>query len=185
MDEVAPEDAAPTEAPPSQLFPLGLRILVVDDDPVCLSAVEKMLRRCGYAGARARPHPFCHSPPLKLRDGTENRHYFYGDFSDSLRHRARSDDGKQRRRCACDYSEQCGMFWCAIAPLAGTRDIMPIHRGSLRQTHSPADLVLSDVSMPDIDGLRLMELIGLEMGLPVISASREAPISGTQGWVAD
>ena len=137
MDEVAPEDAAPTEAPPSQLFPLGLRILVVDDDPVCLSAVEKMLRRCGYAGARARPHPFCHSPPLKLRDGTENRHYFYGDYSDSLRHRARSDDGKQRRRCACDYSEQCGMFWCAIAPLAGTRDIMPIHRGSLRQTQFP------------------------------------------------
>lgn len=29
-------------------FPAGLRVLVVDDDPLCLRIVEKMLKRCQY-----------------------------------------------------------------------------------------------------------------------------------------
>ena len=33
------------------------------------------------------------------------------------------------------------------------------------------DLVLSDVYMPDMDGFQLLELIGLEMEVPVISKS--------------
>lgn len=32
-------------------LPAGLRVLVVDDDPLCLMIVEKMLRRCNYTGA--------------------------------------------------------------------------------------------------------------------------------------
>ena len=35
-------------------FPAGLRVLVVDDDPLCLRIVDKMLRRCQYEGAMAR-----------------------------------------------------------------------------------------------------------------------------------
>lgn len=31
------------------------------------------------------------------------------------------------------------------------------------------DLVITDVEMPDIDGFKLLELVGLEMDLPVIS----------------
>lgn len=32
-------------------FPVGLRVLVVDDDPLCLRIVDKMLKRCQYEGA--------------------------------------------------------------------------------------------------------------------------------------
>ena len=36
------------------VFPAGLRVLVVDDDPLCLRIVEKMLKRCLYEGAFRR-----------------------------------------------------------------------------------------------------------------------------------
>lgn len=32
------------------MFPAGLRVLVVDDDFACLRIVEQMLRRCSYSG---------------------------------------------------------------------------------------------------------------------------------------
>jgi hypothetical protein len=35
---------------PQPTFPAGLRVLVVDDDPLCLRIVEKMLKRCQYVG---------------------------------------------------------------------------------------------------------------------------------------
>jgi len=34
----------------SDQFPVGLRVLVVDDDPTCLTILEKMLRTCRYDG---------------------------------------------------------------------------------------------------------------------------------------
>ena len=34
----------------SDHFPVGLRVLVVDDDPTCLMILEKMLRNCLYEG---------------------------------------------------------------------------------------------------------------------------------------
>lgn len=34
----------------SQHFPAGLRVLVVDDDVICLRVVEQMLRKCMYNG---------------------------------------------------------------------------------------------------------------------------------------
>ena len=32
----------------------GLKVLVVDDDPLCLKVVEQMLRRCKYEGKRIK-----------------------------------------------------------------------------------------------------------------------------------
>ena len=32
-------------------FLSGLKVMVVDDDPLCLKVVEHMLRRCSYTGS--------------------------------------------------------------------------------------------------------------------------------------
>ncbi|CAN6448105.1 unnamed protein product [Victoria cruziana] len=82
-------------------FPVGMRVLAVDDDPTCLKLLESLLHLCQY-------HVITTSQAvtaLKL----------------------------------------------------------------LRENPDSFDLVLSDVHMPDMDGFKLLEFIGLEMDLPVIS----------------
>nr|KYP70278.1 Two-component response regulator ARR12 [Cajanus cajan] len=84
-------------------FPVGMRVLAVDDDPTCLLVLETLLRRCQYHVT------------------TTNQ---------------------------------------AITALA-----------LLREHKDKFDLVISDVHMPDMDGFKLLELVGLEMDLPVIMLS--------------
>ncbi|KAI7750596.1 hypothetical protein M8C21_006649 [Ambrosia artemisiifolia] len=86
-------------------FPAGLRVLVVDDDVICLKILEQMLRRCSYHVTTCSQA----SAALNLL--------------------------RERKRCF--------------------------------------DVVLSDVHMPDMDGFKLLELVGLEMDLPVIMMSAD------------
>ncbi|KAG0555050.1 hypothetical protein M758_12G143700 [Ceratodon purpureus] len=84
-------------------FPAGMRVLVVDDDPICLMVLERMLHRCNYRVTT------------------------------------------------------CGKATDALS--------------LLREDINKFDLVISDVYMPDMDGFKLLELVGLEMDLPVIMMS--------------
>ncbi|KAI3696177.1 hypothetical protein L1987_79187 [Smallanthus sonchifolius] len=89
----------------SDQFPAGLRVLVVDDDVICLKILEQMLRRCLY-----------------------------------------------------------NVTTCSQANAA---------LNLLRERKGGFDVVLSDVHMPDMDGFKLLELVGLEMDLPVIMMSAD------------
>ncbi|KAK3002480.1 hypothetical protein RJ639_020333 [Escallonia herrerae] len=89
----------------ADVFPAGLRVLVVDDDPTCLMILEKMLRNCLYEVTK------------------------------------------------CNRAE--------VALLL------------LRENKNGFDIVISDVHMPDMDGFKLLEHIGLEMDLPVIMMSAD------------
>uniref|UniRef100_A0A0D9XRI9 Response regulatory domain-containing protein n=1 Tax=Leersia perrieri TaxID=77586 RepID=A0A0D9XRI9_9ORYZ len=82
-------------------FPEGMRVLAVDDNPVCLKVLEVTLRHCKYHATMMR------------------------DVETALQ--------------------------------------------MLRKRPEDYDLVISDVQNLDMDGFMLLELIGLEMDLPVIS----------------
>ncbi|CAK9158581.1 unnamed protein product, partial [Ilex paraguariensis] len=90
-------------------FPVGLRVLVVDDDITCLRILEKMLRRCMYI----------------------------------------------------------------VTPCSQAIVALNI----LRESKGCFDVVLSDVHMPDMDGFKLLERVGLEMDLPVIMMSADGRTS--------
>ncbi|XP_022734166.1 two-component response regulator ORR21-like [Durio zibethinus] len=97
------------EAVISDNFPVGLRVLVVDDDITCLRILEQMLRRCLYI-----------------------------------------------------------VTICSQAKVA---------LNLLRERKGCFDVVLSDVYMPDMDGYKLLEHVGLEMDLPVIMMSADGRTS--------
>lgn len=89
--------------PNNDHFPVGMRVLAVDDDETCLKVLGRLLLQCKY----------------KVTMKTK-------------------------------ASEALEM---------------------LRENRNNFDLIISDVHMPDMDGFKLLELVGLEMDLPVIMLS--------------
>ncbi|MCD7458559.1 hypothetical protein HAX54_038572 [Datura stramonium] len=84
-------------------FPVGMKVLAVDDDPICLKLLDGLLRKCQYQ----------------------------------------------------------------VTTTSQARTALKM----LRENRDRFDLVISDVHMPDMDGFKLLELVGLEMDLPVIMLS--------------
>ncbi|KAK8916313.1 Two-component response regulator ARR11 [Platanthera zijinensis] len=99
----------PSSSSRFESFPMGLRVLVVDDDLTWLKILEKMLRKCFYEVTTC-----C------------------------------------KARAALDL---------------------------LREKKDKFDIVISDVNMPDMDGFKLLEHVGLEMDLPVIMMSVDGETS--------
>lgn len=111
--------------------PLGLRVLVVDDDPTWLKILEKMLKKCSYEG-------------LFL--------LLYLMF----------------------FSTTVGIYLIFLLDVAVTtcglaREALRL----LRERKDGYDIVISDVNMPDMDGFKLLEHVGLELDLPVISEKKD------------
>lgn len=65
----------------------------------------------------------------------------------------------------------CGVFvlFPFLLPVVTTTKQSVEALRMLRENRNKFDLVISDVNMPDMDGFKLLELVGLEMDLPVIS----------------
>ncbi|GAU18349.1 hypothetical protein TSUD_202380 [Trifolium subterraneum] len=84
-------------------FPVGMRVLAVDDDRTCLKLLESLLRKCKY----------------KVTTTTE-----------------------------------------AVKALQ-----------MLRENRNQFDLIISDVNMPEMDGFKLLKLVGHEMDVPFIMLS--------------
>jgi hypothetical protein len=58
--------APPEEAGGGDQFPVGMKVLVVDDDPTCLAVLNRMLVQCRYDGEPAAFAPISSLPSLLL-----------------------------------------------------------------------------------------------------------------------
>ncbi|XP_031374032.1 two-component response regulator ARR10-like [Punica granatum] len=113
----------------SAQFPVGMRVLAVDDNATCLKLLETLLQKCGYDGL------LCLVTLLPL-------------WALSI----------------------CG--WKASLVTTTSKAVTALKL--LREKDSEFNLVISDVhNMPDMDGLKLLEFVGLELDLPVIMLSAD------------
>ncbi|XP_021731423.1 two-component response regulator ARR12-like [Chenopodium quinoa] len=87
----------------NERFPMGLRVLVVDDDTTCLKLMDNLLKKCHYQ----------------------------------------------------------------VTTTNQAREALKL----LKENNNKFDIVITDVEMPDINGFKLLQLVGLEMKLPVIMLS--------------
>ena len=121
-------------------FLAGLCVLAVDDDRISLMILEKQLKHCNYNGEHSRLLGCpCKISPRFCFDGISERFFLLLEF-----------------------------LWCrAVTTVTDAKKALDMIRE--RKDGDQFSLVICDVVMPDIDGFKLLELIGLEMDMPVIS----------------
>ena len=169
-------------------FPAGLRVLVVDDDPLCLRIVDKMLRRCQYEGAMARRNyfagDFACDPTRGTRRGGDPLALLatHREGPDVCRHRPASS--RRHFPTASRRAPQERSLLRIIPdennPFPPRTPVTTFTRGAealktLRERRDDFDIVLSDVHMPDMDGFKLLEHIALELDVPVMGACPPSP----------
>lgn len=67
------------------------------------------------------------------------------------------------------YKSWCKFYECFLHTAVTTCGLARVALEILRERKDHFDIVISDVNMPDMDGFKLLEHVGLEMDLPVIS----------------
>ena len=170
-----------------ELFPAGLKVLVVDDDPLCLKVVEHMLRRCNYQGELATLSPRLGSEPLVASGhratacdvpvlSVVTLGYWQSESlvvdPNYCCPVTRSDDLPQWQGRFGEIARQVGPLrsctlrrlyaWCACSFL---RFCCQLAVDGLGYRY----VILSCWMSTDMDGFKLLEHIGLELDLPVIS----------------
>ncbi|KAF7839841.1 two-component response regulator ARR11-like isoform X1 [Senna tora] len=136
-------------SPRRDAFPAGLRVLVVDDDPTWLRILEKMLKKCSYEDAAYQ------QGSAELVDGWVS--YCLG-----------FEPGRVYKKGFVGRGKTHFVTTCGLA-----REALNL----LRERKDGYDIVISDVNMPDMDGFKLLEHVGLEMDLPVIMMSVDGETS--------
>ncbi|KAJ6725518.1 TWO-COMPONENT RESPONSE REGULATOR [Salix purpurea] len=150
----------------SDQFSAGLRVLVVDDDLTCLVILEKMLRKFSrnldVSSCLGDLHEFMMSDAstkssvslLRLSSLTPKI------FSSLLNTKSPKSPVLSSAAQAREMSTR-------------KEREMSTRKGDEQWRHKERelgyDIVISDVQMPDMDGFKLLEDIGLEMDLPVIN----------------
>ena len=109
-----------------KVFPAGLRVLVVDDDPLCLRIVEKMLKRCQYEGARANARDFTPHLPFRAARCLVARR------PERSRERARRREARRPHRAA--YLDAAARAFSATCP-PGARPASVSVRPTRAATH--------------------------------------------------
>ena len=159
---------AQQEQPLPDLFPAGMRVMVVDDDSLCLRVVEQMLRRCGYrvetqrggraalAALRARRQDY----DLVLCDV-----FMPGALACALHEEC------VRMQCWWPLWGCCtALQRCAVAPHTARCCALQHKHNTRHNKHHPPTSQHRQTTT-DMDGFKLLEAVGLELDLPVIMMS--------------
>ncbi|GAB2297802.1 hypothetical protein Dimus_031890 [Dionaea muscipula] len=170
-------------SPRAEAFPAGLRVLVVDDDLTWLKILEKMLKKCSYEDAISSIDSglwlIAMNEEMELL-----RKITLGNLSSQLaKRRLLVISGFSKRRKASITGVEApryktrfvvkGFSQVEVTTCGLAIDALKL----LRERKDRFDIVISDVNMPDMDGFKLLEHVGLEMDLPVIMMSVDGETS--------
>ncbi|KAI3805393.1 hypothetical protein L1987_27737 [Smallanthus sonchifolius] len=174
-------------------FPIGMRVLAVDDNPPCLKLLEVLLSKFQYQVTTTN------NARTTLKMLRENQNRFDLVISDV--YMPDMDGFKLLELVGLEmdlpiimgYDDEFDRFPIGVRVLAvddnppclkllevllskcqyqvTTKNNARTALKTLRENQNRFDLVINDVYMPDMDGFKLVELVGLEMDLPVIMLS--------------